>query len=139
MQKITLNGTLSLSDIPLNQNRPNYIITSLVDQEQTSITSILDTIFNSSNTIDKIVEVKGVMYNTGHNFYGFGKLIVGREDYKTKIEGYIVNGFPLERQLFELLDTNIELTLIDYTNSIGEFINAMDTTEETQYVNAQLS
>lgn len=137
MQQVKLTGTVILSETPLTNNRPNYIIKSLIDQTQTSITKILDTIFKSKNTIDKIVEVKGVMFNTGHNFKGFGKLIIGREDYKTKVDAYFIGEFPIERQLFELLDTNIELTLIDYTDSIGEFMftenDAMYTTEDDSH------
>lgn len=136
MQKITLNGTLSISDTPSILNHMNYIITNLVDKKDTSITNILDTIFKSSNSIDKIVEIFGVIYITGHNFSGFGKLVFGKEDFKAKVNEYFVNGFPLDRQLFELIDQNVQLTISDYTDSIGEFINTMDTTEEMQYVNA---
>jgi len=130
MQKLILNGTISLSEIPSihnKQNKPNYIITSLIDNSTKSITQILDTIFKSQNTIDKLMEVKLVEYITGKEHKGFGKLIVGRESYNTKVESYFVGNFALEKKLFELLDTNVELTLIDLTDSIGEFL---DTTEE---------
>jgi len=108
MQKLILNGTISLSEIPSisnKQNKPNYIITSLIDNSTKSVTQILDTIFTSKNTIDKLIEVKLVEYITGKEHKGFGKLIIGRESY----------------------DTNVELTLIDLTDSIGDFL---DTTEE---------
>jgi len=130
MQKLILSGTISLLEIHSisnKQNKPNYIITSLIDNSTKSITSILDTIFTSKNTIDKLVEVKLVEYITGKEYKGFGKLIIGRESYKTKVESYFVGNFSLEKTLFELLDTNVELTLIDLTDSIGDFL---DTTEE---------
>ena len=130
MQQLILNGTISLSEIPSisnKQNKPNYIITSLIDNSIKSITQILDTIFKSQNTIDKLIEIKLVEYITGKEHKGFGKLIIGRESYNTKVESYFVGNFSLEKTLFELLDTNVELTLIDLTDSIGEFL---DTTEE---------
>ena len=130
MQKLILNGKISLSEIPSisnKQNKPNYIITSLIDNSIKSVTQILDTIFSSKNTIDKLIEVKLVEYITGKEHKGFGKLIIGRENYNTKVESYFVGNFSLEKTLFELLDTNVELTLIDLTDSIGEFL---DTTEE---------
>ena len=129
MQKLILNGTISLSEIPSihnKQNKPNYIITSLIDNSTKSITQILDTIFKSQNTIDKLMEVKLVEYITGKEHKGFGKLIVGRESYNTKVESYFVGNFALEKKLFELLDTNVELTLIDLTDSIGEFLDATE-------------
>ena len=140
MQKIILNGTISLSEIPSisnKQNKPNYIITSLIDNSTKSVTQILDTIFTSKNTIDKLIEVKLVEYITGKEHKGFGKLIIGRESYNTKVESYFVGNFSLEKTLFELLDTNVELTLIDLTNSIGEFL---DTTEEiTKHEDTKIS
>jgi len=130
MQKLILNGTISLLEIPSisnKQNKPNYTITSLIDNSTKSVTQILDTIFSSKNTIDKLIEVKLVEYITGKEHKGFGKLIIGRESYNTKVESYFVGNFSLEKTLFELLDTNVELTLIDLTDSIGDFL---DTTEE---------
>jgi len=130
MQKLILNGKISLSEIPSipnKPNKPNYIITSLIDNSTKSVTKILDTIFSSKNTIDKLMEVKLVEYITGKEHKGFGKLIIGKESYNTKVESYFVGNFSLEKTLFELLDTNVELTLIDLTDSIGEFL---DTTEE---------
>jgi len=129
MQKLILNGTISLSEISSisnKQNKPNYIITSLIDNSTKSVTQILDTIFYSKNTIDKLIEVKLVEYITGKEHKGFGKLIIGRESYNTKVESYFVGSFSLEKTLFELLDTNVELTLIDLTDSIGEFLDATE-------------
>jgi len=125
MQKLTLSGTISLSEIPSisnKLNKPNYIITSIIDNSTKSVTQILDTIFSSKNTVDKLIEVKLVEYITGIEHKGFGKLIIGRENYNTKVESYFVGNFSLEKILFELLDTNVELTLIDLTDSIGKFI-----------------
>jgi len=140
MQKLILNGTISLSEIPSisnKQNKPNYIITSLIDNSTKSITKILDTIFSSKNTIDKLIEVKLVEYITGKEHKGFGKLIIGRESYNTKVESYFVGNFSLEKTLFELLNTNVEMTLIDLTYSIGDFL---DTTEEmTKHEDTKIS
>jgi len=136
MQKLTLSGTVSISEIPFisnksnksnKPNKPNYIITSLIDNSTKSITQILDTIFASQNTIDKLIEVRLVEYITGKEYKGFGKLIIGRESYNTKVESYFVGNFTIEKTLFELLDTNVEMILVDLTDSIGEFL---DTTEE---------
>lgn len=122
MQKITLSGTISISDTPSILNHMNYIITDLVDKKDTSITNILDTIFKSSNSIDKIIGINGVIYLNGHTFKSFGKLIFGKEDLKAKVNEYFVSGFPFERQLFELEGNNIQLEICDYTDSIGEFV-----------------
>jgi len=132
MQKLILNGTISLSEIPSISNKPDYIIKSLIDNKHQSITQILDTIFTSKNTNDKLIEVKLVEYITGIEHKGFGKLIIGRESYKTKVESYFVGEFALEKKLFELLDTNVEITLIDLTDSIGEFLdnNSTGTSED---------
>jgi len=123
MQKLILNGTISLSETLTLQNKPNYIITSLINNKQQSVTQILDTIFSSKNTVDKLMEVKLVEYITGKEHKGFGKLIIGRESYNTKVESYFVGEFQLEKKLFELLDTNVELTILDLTDSIGEYIS----------------
>ena len=134
MQKLTLSGKISLSEIPSifnKQNKPNYIITSLIDNSTKSVTQILDTIFTSKNTINKLIEVKLVEYITGKEHKGFGKLIIGRESYNTKVKSYFVGSFSLEKTLFELLDTNVELTLIDLTDSIGDFIIDTDITEDS--------
>lgn len=140
MQKLILNGTISLSEIPSisnKNNKPNYIITSLIDNKPQSIIQILDTIFTSSNTNDKLIEVKLVEYITGIEHKGFGKLIIGRESYNTKVESYFVGNFAIEKKLFELLDTNVELTIFDLTDSIGEFL---DTTEEmTKHEDTKIS
>ena len=134
MQKLILNGTIFLSEIlsiSNKQNKPNYIITSLIDNSTKSITSILDTIFTSKNTIDKLIEVKLVEYITGKEHKGFGKLIIGRENYNTKVESYLVGNFSYELRLFELLESTVELTWIDLTDSIGDFIIDTDITEDT--------
>ncbi|HBY19862.1 MAG TPA: hypothetical protein DEG71_02460 [Clostridiales bacterium] len=141
MQQLILNGTISLSEIPSipnkqnKNNKPNYIITSLINNKPQSMTQILDTIFTSKNTNDKLIEVKLVEYITGIEHKGFGKLIIGRESYNTKVESYFVGNFSLEKKLFELLDTNVEMTLVDLTDSIGEFldnnnINSTGTSED---------
>ena len=132
MQKIILNGTISISDTSSILNHMNYIITSLIDQKETSITNILDTIFKSTNTIDKMVKVSGTIYNSNHKFGGFGKLLFGKQDYKAVVDEYFVKDFPLCRQFLELAENNknIELIIEDYADSIGDFITG--TSEETK-------
>ena len=44
MQKLTLEGKISISDTPSLLNHMNIIITNLVDKTETSLTNILDTI-----------------------------------------------------------------------------------------------
>lgn len=123
MQEITLNGTLSLDENTLD--RMNYIITSLIDGKETSLTDILETIHDSKNSIDKLVEIRGRIYDNNHLFYGFGKLkfcIDSIRD-KYKIKGYFCGDMALSKQLYELIGRNIEILVRDYSDSIGEFID----------------
>jgi hypothetical protein len=131
MQKIILNGTLILDENDLE--RMNYLIKDLATSEVTSITDILDTIDNSES-IDKLVRIYGRVYNSGETFYGFGKLINHHIDSikdKCKIEGYYLCNcnFAIERKLYELSENNsmVEITLEDYSDSIGEYIGDNDT------------
>ena len=133
MQTIYLNGSLSLDE--QDQSRMNYIITDALGK-QTSITDILDTIYNSKNSIKKLVRVMGRIYNSNHTFFGFESLHIAKD--RTGVLGYHIGNFQLEKQLFELacINSKIELVLEDYTDSIGEFIDT-DTTEENNYDTSQ--
>lgn len=126
MQTIYMNGTVSLDESDLN--RMNYIITSLADKTQTSITDILDTIYNSENTISKLVRVCGRIYDTNHTFNGFESLHISKDKYKTL--SYHIGSFPIENQLYELIGCNVEILIEDYTDSIGKFITTTGVTED---------
>lgn len=127
MQTIYRNGSLSLDE--QDQSRMNYIITDALGK-QTSITDILDTIYNSNNSIKKLVRVMGKIYDSNHTFCGFESLHITKDKYGTY--SYHIGNFPIDIQLFELACDNskIELLLEDYTDSISEFIDDMDTTED---------
>ncbi|OHD25751.1 MAG: hypothetical protein A2086_14185 [Spirochaetes bacterium GWD1_27_9] len=132
MQTIYLNGSISLDE--QDQSRMNYIITSLVDGVEISITDILDTIYNSKNTINKLIRVMGRIYHSQHTFFGFETLHITKD--KTGVYGYHIGNFQLERQLYELAEIGeeVEIILEDYTNSIGGFIHTTNgTTEEVTY------
>lgn len=126
-----LSGTISLDENDLN--RMNYIITSLSDGKQTSITDLLDTIYNSKNTINKLVRVTGRLYNN-HTlpFNGFQSLHISKDKYNTM--SYHIGNFAFENQLFELIGTNIELLIEDYTDS-----TTGSTTEDLHHDNTKVS
>ena len=137
MQKLTLEGTISISDTPSILNHMNITIIDIIDKNKiTSITNILDTIFKSNNSIDKLVRIFGTIYIIGHTFNCFGKLLFGKEDFKAKVDEYFINRYSVDRQLLELNGQNVRLEIEDYTDSIGEFIDT-DTTEENNYDTSQ--
>lgn len=128
MKTLYLKGIVSLDKNDLS--RMNYIITNEKSNIQTSITDILDTIYNSTNSIKKLIRVAGKICCNGHTFHCFEGLHIQKE---TKhIESYFVGNFPLEKQLYELAEfgEEVEIIIEDYTNSIGEFIDA---TEDSPY------
>ena len=132
MQEIYLNGTLSLDE--QDQTRMNYIITSLENGKQTSITDIFDTIYNGKNTINKLVRVSGRIYNN-HTlpFNGFQTLHISKDKYGTY--SYHIGNFAIENQLYELLEKNIEIVIEDYTDAtkdmFAELVDNDDTTGST--------
>ena len=125
-----LNGKLSLDEQDLD--RMNYIVTDLSTGEQQSITNILDTIYNGTNTINKLVRVAGRIYNSNHIFNGFETLHISKD--KSRTYSYHVGSFPLEMQLFELAENNsmLELVIEDYTDAT-KFMTTTGTTEDTQH------
>jgi hypothetical protein len=141
MQKLTLEGTISISDTSSILNHMNITITDLLDKnKETSITNILDTIFKSNNSIDKLVRIFGTMYVTGHTFNCFGKLLFGKEDFRAKVDEYFICRFPIDRQMLELIGKNIRINIEDYTDSIGEFIgdsNIVDVSEDYDHDTSQ--
>ena len=128
MQSLYLKGLVALDEN--NQTKMNYIITNEKTNKQTSLTDILDTIYNSTNSIKKLIRVAGKICCNGHSFHCFEGLHIQKE---TKyINSYFVGNFPLEKQLYQLAEfgEEVEIIIEDYTNSIGEFIDA---TEDTPY------
>jgi len=109
-----LNGTISLDET--DQSRMNYIITSLENGIQISITDILDKIYKSKNTIKKLIRVSGRIYNN-HTlpFNGFESLHISKDKYGTY--SYHIGNFPIENQLYELIGKNVELIIEDYTDA----------------------
>jgi len=110
-----LNGKLSLSELPSDKNRMNYIITDLHSQEQKSITDILEEIFDRENSVSKLVRVIGRIYDNNHTFNGMGNLHMCHD--KSHIEGYCIGSMQFELQLFELVDRNVEIILEDYNTN----------------------
>jgi hypothetical protein len=132
MQKIILSGELILDENDLE--RMNYIVNDAITGKLVSITDILDTINNSTNSIDKLVRIYGRVYDSDETFYGFGKLINDHIDSikdKCKIKGYYLCNcnFAVERKLYELTEQNnkVEITIEDYSDSISAFIVDDDT------------
>ncbi|HEY8888920.1 MAG TPA: hypothetical protein VIM70_01490 [Clostridium sp.] len=115
MRTIYFNGKLELED---NQDKMNYIITDLVDHTQKSITDILDTIYNSNNTISKLVRVSGRIYNNQHLLTGMGSLFMAKD--KFGVMSYHIGSMPLELQLSQLTSQSLELVIEDYTDSVSE-------------------
>ena len=112
MKKYHFSGELSISDTPSINNKMNYIINDTGTLEQTSITDILDNIFNGRNINNKLVRVLGRANNV--EFNGMGNLHMCR-DKSHKVEGYCIGSFQLENELFKNVDNELELVLEDYT------------------------
>lgn len=123
-----LNGKLSLDENDID--RMNYIVTDLSTGEQQSITDILDTIYNGTNTINKLVRVAGRIYNSSHTFNGFETLHISKD--KSGTYSYFVGNFPIENQLYELAEnnSNVEIVIEDYTDAT-KFMITTGTTEDT--------
>ena len=113
MKSYYLNGLLTLNEN--NLSKMDYIIKDKITQEQTSITSILEEIFNRYSSISKLVRVVGRVYNSTESFNGMGNLHMCR-DKSHKVEGYCIGSFQLENELFENVENELELVLEDYTD-----------------------
>ena len=100
-------------------------------RQKTSLTSILDTIYNSKNCIKKLVRVAGKICDNGHQFNCFEGLHIKKD--KRGILGYHCGSFAIEKQLYELAEygKEVELIIQDYTGSISDFIT--HTTEDNVY------
>jgi len=112
MKSYYLNGLLTLNE--KNTSKMDYIITDKTTQEQTSITSILEEIFNRDSSVSKLIRVVGRVYNSTSTFNGMGNLHMCR-DKSHKVEGYCIGSFQLENELFKNVDNELELVLEDYT------------------------
>ena len=104
MQKHYFNGEISLDENDLS--RMNYIITD-----------ILDTIYNSKNTIKKLIRVAIRVYNSNETFHGFESLHISKDKYKTY--SYHVGSFAIENTLYSLIGSKVEIVVEDYNNSTG--------------------
>ena len=113
MKSYYLNGLLTLNEN--NLSKMDYIITDKITQEQTSITSILEEIFNRDSSVSKLIRVVGRVYNSTTTFNGMGNLHMCR-DKSHKVEGYCIGSFQLENELFKNIDNELELVLEDYTS-----------------------
>ena len=113
MKSYYLNGLLTLNEN--NLSKMDYIIKDKITQEQTSITSILEEIFNRYSSISKLVRVVGRVYNSTESFNGMGNLHMCR-DKSHKVEGYCIGSMQLENWLFKNVDNELELVIEDYTS-----------------------
>ena len=113
MKSYYLNGKLIINEN--NSSKMDYIITDKTSEEQTSITSILEEIFNRDSSISKLVRVVGRVYNSTDTFNGMGNLHMCR-DKSHKIEGYCIGSMQLENWLFKNVDNFCELVVEDYTS-----------------------
>jgi len=113
MKSYYLNGLLTLNE--KNTSKMDYIITDKITQEQTSIISILEEIFNRDSSISKLIRVVGRVYNSTTAFNGMGNLHMCR-DKSHKVEGYCIGSFQFENELFNNIDNELELVLEDYTD-----------------------
>jgi len=113
MKSIYLNGLLTINEN--NSSKMDYIITDKITQEQTSITSILEEIFNRDSSVSKLIRVVGRIYNSTTTFNGMGNLHMCR-DKSHKVEGYCIGSFQIENILFENVGSEIEVVIEDYTS-----------------------
>jgi len=113
MKSYYLNGLLTLNEN--NLSKMDYIITDKITQEQTSITSILEEIFNRDSSVSKLIRVVGRVYNSTNTFNGMGNLHMCRDN-SQRVEGYCIGSMQLESKLFGLVGEFVEIYLEDYTD-----------------------
>ena len=100
---ILFDGVIQLDD---SGNKMNYLI---IDKNNNSknITKILDTIYNSKNTIDKLIRIHGLVCENNNTFNGFAKLHIKKDIFG--IEGYHVGNFALDLKLDLLVGKEVTL------------------------------
>jgi len=110
------NGKLILDE---TNKKMNYIIEDKLTKEQTSITEILDNIFNSSKFDNKLVRVLGRVYNHDSikDLNGMGNLLICRSN-SSRTEGYCIGSLQLENKLFDAVNFDVEIYLEDYTDFV---------------------
>jgi len=137
MTEHCFNGLLTLDENDLN--RMNYIVTNLADSTHKSITDVLDRIYNSKNTINKLIRVVLKPYNSNDIFNAFQSLQITKDKFGTY--SYHVGNFAIENALYNLIGTNIELTIEDYTDSTRNMNNLdiVSTTEDNSHDTSQQS
>ena len=113
MQEHYFNGLLILDE--QDQSRMNYIVTDLADNSKQSITDLLDRIYNSTNTISKLMRIVIKPYNSNNLYGAFQSLCIKKDIHG--IIGYFVGELALDNKLFELVGSNVEVWVDDYTDS----------------------
>ena len=117
MKQHYFNGKVILDEN--DTSKMNYIIEDNSTKEQTSITEILDNIFNSTKFNKKLVRILGRVHN--HNsikdLNGMGNLLRCRSNYSC-IEGYCIGSLQLDLRLFDLVGFEVEVILEDYTDFV---------------------
>jgi hypothetical protein len=113
MREYYFNGLLMLDEN--DQSRMNYIVIDLADSSQKSVTDVLDKIYNSNNTISKLIRVIIKPFNSSDLYGGFESLCIKKDRYGTY--SYHVGDFALENRLFKLTESNIEMWVEDYTDT----------------------
>jgi len=93
----------------------NYIIKDSITNVETSITNILEEIFNRDVSVSKLIRVIGRVYDSQISFNGMGNLHMCR-DKSHNIEGYCIGRMQLENRLFENIGEDLEFLLEDYTS-----------------------
>jgi len=125
LQEHYFNGLLILDE--QDQSRMNYIVTDLADNSKQSITDLLDRIYNSTNTISKLMRIVIKPYNSNEIYSSFQSLCIKKDIHG--IIGYFVGELALDNKLFELVGSNVEVWVDDYTDSTdtSEDMNTGDT------------
>jgi len=113
LQEHYFNGLLILDE--QDQSRMNYIVTDLADNSKQSITDLLDRIYNSTNTISKLMRIVIKPYNSNNLYSSFQSLCIKKDIHG--IIGYFVGELALDNKLFELVGSNVEVWVDDYTDS----------------------
>jgi len=115
MKQHYFNGKVILDET--TQDKMNYIIEDKLTKEQSSITEILDNIFNSLKFDNKLVRILGKVYNHDSikDLNGMGNLLMCRSN-TSRIEGYCIGSLQLNVKLFDLVGFDVEVILEDYTD-----------------------
>lgn len=109
-------GTLTLSDAIEDKDMMNYVVVNKETNETKSISDLLDNIM-LSDTQNKLVRIALHIVDTGKVINKMGSLHIARDKYG--VDSYHINSLPLELQLDNLVECEIELYCEDYTDTEG--------------------